>query len=132
MRASRPHGCGQTEEVRAGRPPLAICLGLQLLALGSEESPGVAGLAHLPATVRRIPSGVPVPQLGWNRVSPTPGAALLEAGHAYFANSYCLPELPPGWAGATVVHARVAPESAAEDLTRAADLVDQRVELPPS
>jgi imidazoleglycerol phosphate synthase glutamine amidotransferase subunit HisH len=42
--------------------------------------------------------------LGWNRVTPTAGASLLRPGHAWFANSYCLPTLPEGRAGALVTH----------------------------
>jgi imidazoleglycerol phosphate synthase glutamine amidotransferase subunit HisH len=45
-----------------------------------------------------------VPQLGWNGVKPTPGARLLREGHAYFANSYRLTEIPAGWEGATSDH----------------------------
>ncbi|MCP4247981.1 MAG: imidazole glycerol phosphate synthase subunit HisH, partial [bacterium] len=41
------------ERVKAGRPTLAICLGLQLLAAGSEECPDVAGLGVLPGRVTR-------------------------------------------------------------------------------
>jgi imidazole glycerol phosphate synthase glutamine amidotransferase subunit len=85
--------------MEAGAPTLAICLGLHLLCAESEESPGVPGLGLVPATVRRFPIGLRVPQLGWNRVDPI-GGDLIEAGHAYFANSFRLQELPAGWSGA--------------------------------
>jgi imidazole glycerol-phosphate synthase subunit HisH len=93
----------------AGRPTLAICLGMQLLATASDESPGIAGLAVLPGTVRRLPATVPVPQLGWNRVraDADPDAdtdPLLGDGTVYFANSYCLTEPPPGWRCAFAEH----------------------------
>ena len=88
------------ERIEAGRATLAICLGFQLLCEGSEESPGAVGLGLIPATARRFGGELRVPQLGWNRVEPV-GAGLIEPGHAYFANSYHVPELPPGWAGAT-------------------------------
>lgn len=77
------------ERVRAGRPILAICLGLQVLTRESEESPGVAGLGVLSNMVRRFPPSAKVPQLGWNRVTPD-GDWLVKTGHAYFANSYRL------------------------------------------
>lgn len=83
--------------VSAGRPTLAICLGLQLLAASSEESPGVQGLAVFPDPVRRLPRGVPVPQLGWNGVFATDGCRLLSDGAAFFANSYALRTAPSGW-----------------------------------
>ncbi|RPJ83801.1 MAG: imidazole glycerol phosphate synthase subunit HisH, partial [Acidobacteria bacterium] len=89
------------ERARAGRPLLAVCLGLQLLAEGSEESPGVEGLCVVPGIARRFPPLVRVPQLGWNGVRPAEGSRTIEAGSAYFANSYRLELIPPGWSGAT-------------------------------
>ena len=82
---------------------LCVCLGLQMLCASSEESPGVEGLGVVPATVHRFSGDVRVPQLGWNMVTPAgEGArALIEPGHAYFANSYRIEGLPEGYAGAT-------------------------------
>lgn len=90
---------------REGRPTLGVCLGLQLLAEGSEESPGVAGLGVIAGIARRFPETVRVPQLGWNRVTPGPGCTLLSEGYAYFANSYRLVDAPEGWSVATSEHA---------------------------
>jgi len=75
-----------------GLPTLAICLGFQLLLEGSEEAPGLAGLALVPGVARRFGAGVRIPQLGWNRVAPEAddGSALVEEGWACFANSYRL------------------------------------------
>jgi imidazole glycerol-phosphate synthase subunit HisH len=56
------------EHVAAGRPFLGICVGMQLLYDGSDEAPGVAGLGLLPGTVRRIPTDLPLPHVGWNAV----------------------------------------------------------------
>jgi imidazole glycerol phosphate synthase glutamine amidotransferase subunit len=49
-----------------GRPTLAVCLGLQLLAEESEESPNARGLGRIPLSVRRFPvqPRLRVPQLG--------------------------------------------------------------------
>lgn len=80
-----------------GRPTLAICLGLQILCEGSEEAPGVVGLGVVRSVVRRLPSTVRVPQMGWNRVVSTNHASILSTGYAYFANSYCLTDPPGGW-----------------------------------
>ncbi|MCR9243877.1 MAG: imidazole glycerol phosphate synthase subunit HisH [bacterium] len=88
------------DRIRAGFPTLAICLGLQLLARGSAESPGVTGLGILDATITRLPATVRVPQLGWNHVEPN-GTGALEAGLAVFANTYCLESAPLGWTAAT-------------------------------
>jgi len=86
--------------VTDGRPTLAICLGLQLLAEASEESPGAAGLGVVPDTVTRFSAHLTVPQLGWNRVDPDSDSRFVEPGWAYFANSYKLDSVPDGWVGA--------------------------------
>lgn len=91
------------ERVEAGRPTLAVCLGLQLLCESSEESPGVAGLGVVPRRIERFPGTVRVPQLGWNRVE-AGGCSLIESGHAYYANSYRLAKAPAGWGAATSIH----------------------------
>ena len=44
------------QRLKQGLPTLGICLGLQLLAEGSEESPGAAGLGILPGRARRFPA----------------------------------------------------------------------------
>ncbi len=88
------------ERVRDGRPTLAICLGLQLLCEGSDESPGRPGLGVVPGRVGRFPDGLKVPQLGWNRIAPRDGCRLLRPAHVYFANSYRLAEAPAGWSAA--------------------------------
>jgi len=106
MAALAASGCGDAvvARVRAGHPTLAICLGLQLLARSSEETPGVDGLGVIDAAVTRYRGDIRVPHFGWNRVHPTDDARLLRPGYAYFANSYKIDALPPGWAGATAAH----------------------------
>jgi glutamine amidotransferase len=54
--------------VESGRPFLGICVGMQMLFDGSEESPGVTGLGVVPGVVRWIPPGVKRPQMQWNTV----------------------------------------------------------------
>lgn len=56
------------DAVASGRPFLGICVGMQLLYDGSEESPGAVGLGILPGQVRRLPEGVKHPQMQWNRL----------------------------------------------------------------
>jgi glutamine amidotransferase len=84
------------ERIRNGQPTLAICLGLQLFAAESEESPGVDGLGIWPDRVVRLRSER-VPQLGWNRVEAASASRYLESGYVYYANSYCLAAEPLGW-----------------------------------
>lgn len=93
-----------TERIRAGRPTMAICLGLQMLGETSEESPGAAGLGVIPTMATSLPEGVRRPQLGWNRVTAGGGCRLLQDGDAYFANSYKLDVIPDGWSGALTDH----------------------------
>ncbi len=87
-----------------GRPTLAVCLGLQLLAESSDESPGVSGLGVIPARITRFSERVRVPQLGWNRVAASPECRLIGSGWAYYANSYRLETPPSGWASAATDH----------------------------
>jgi imidazole glycerol phosphate synthase glutamine amidotransferase subunit len=93
------------ERLRRQRPTLAICVGMQLLATGSDESPGVAGLGVLAARARRFPDTVQVPQIGWNRVAPEAESDWVDPSYAYFANSYYLPATAaPGWKGLYADH----------------------------
>ena len=53
--------------VRSNRPFFGICLGMQLLFEGSEESPGVEGLGLIPGMITKFDSSTAsVPQIGWN------------------------------------------------------------------
>lgn len=47
---------GLLNAAQRGVPVLGICLGMQLLSEGSEESPGVAGLGLIPAATRAVTS----------------------------------------------------------------------------
>jgi len=86
------------DRIDAQRPLLAVCLGLQLLCLESDETPGVQGLGVIGSRVERFAAGLRVPQFGWNRVTPDPRCTLVQGGYAYFANSYRITEPPEGWA----------------------------------
>lgn len=65
------------ERIEAGVPLLGICVGLQILFEGSEESPGVPGLGIIKGQVRLIEAakpenrknGLKVPHMGWNMVT---------------------------------------------------------------
>lgn len=93
-----------TRRINEGRPTLAVCVGMQLLAATSEESPGARGLGVVDTRVTRFGGQVRVPQLGWNRVEPHPSARYLRPGWAYFANSFRLETVPDGWVPATTDH----------------------------
>ena len=80
------------EVYRSGKPFLGVCVGLQVLFEGSEESPGVEGLGILPGTVRRFKAeGLKVPHMGWNQlevVREHPVLAGLDGEAFYFVHSY--------------------------------------------
>jgi len=78
------------------QPVLGICLGMQLLAAGSEEDDAEC-LAVVPGRARRLPASpdLPVPHMGWNRVRKEGDSVLLrdvpDGAHFYFIHSYALP-----------------------------------------
>ena len=80
--------------IRAGKPFLGICLGLQLLFTRSHEDGVHAGLDVLPGEVVRFPDveGLKVPQMGWNALrfrKPSPlFAGLPDESAVYFVHSY--------------------------------------------
>ncbi|MHC6203645.1 imidazole glycerol phosphate synthase subunit HisH [Breznakiellaceae bacterium SP9] len=68
------------EWIKADKPFLGICIGLQLLFDSSEEAPpvdgaAVRGLGIIPGTVKRFP-GRKVPQIGWNQTTAAPSSKL--------------------------------------------------------
>lgn len=78
--------------LRANRPFLGICLGLQTLFESSEESLGVPGLGIIPGTVGRFATpGLSVPQIGWNGVNCRQESCLFDGYQQeklYFVHSY--------------------------------------------
>lgn len=89
--------------VQAGRPTLAMCVGLQVLFQASDESPSAVGLGVIEGRIGRFEGAVRVPQFGWNLIDPEPGCRYLRPGYAYFANSYRALEAP-GWRCAFAEH----------------------------
>jgi glutamine amidotransferase len=95
-----------TARLRADSGPfLGICVGLQALFEGSEETQGTDGLGLLAGHVRRLQARR-VPHTGWNEVIPTDAAdPVLERGYAYFVNSYAaLAEVGGPWIAARTFH----------------------------
>jgi glutamine amidotransferase len=95
--------------IDAGKPVLAICVGLQLLFEHSEEDGGVPCLGLLPGKVVRFrPSeaSLKVPHMGWNEVGFAAGeplAAGLPGRHFYFVHSYYV---EPGAGVQVVAHSQ--------------------------
>jgi imidazole glycerol phosphate synthase glutamine amidotransferase subunit len=84
------------EWIKADKPFLGICIGLQLLFETSEEAPPVngkevRGLCVIPGTVRRFP-GRKVPQIGWNQTNIQPQSKIFRGiadnSFFYYIHSY--------------------------------------------
>ncbi len=72
----------------AQRPFLGICVGMQMLFEGSEESPDEPGLSVLKGRVEPLASHVKRPQMQWNRLSVTSADEVLVDGDwMYFVHS---------------------------------------------
>ena len=83
------------ETISKNKPFLGICLGMQLLFPESEEaitsSHLAPGLGVITGKVKRFPSNLPVPHVGWNQVDPVIEHPLfdgLEGSYFYFTHSY--------------------------------------------
>lgn len=78
------------------QPVLGICLGMQLLGSGSDESGGVATLGIIDTPVQRMQDlGLPLPHMGWNQVIANADSHLFrgidENAYFYFVHGYAMP-----------------------------------------
>ncbi|MFM8893041.1 MAG: imidazole glycerol phosphate synthase subunit HisH [Planctomycetia bacterium] len=96
IRAMRERGLVEPilEHIRADRPFLGICMGLQLLFQSGSEGGDHEGLGVLDGEVTRfdLPAGMKVPHMGWNQVawrSRRGDASTPRTGdHFYFVHSF--------------------------------------------
>eukprot|EP01120_Amphizonella_sp_Union-15-10_P009587 TRINITY_DN3670_c0_g1_i1.p1 TRINITY_DN3670_c0_g1~~TRINITY_DN3670_c0_g1_i1.p1 ORF type:complete len:543 (-),score=124.85 TRINITY_DN3670_c0_g1_i1:7-1635(-) len=77
----------------SGKPFFGICIGMQTLFEGSEESPGVPGLGIIPGIIKKFDnSTVSVPHMGWNGIKPIKSSEILSPKFYdkffYFVHSY--------------------------------------------
>ena len=84
------------DSVDSGTPLLGICIGMQVLFDGSEESDS-AGFGLIKGDVVRLPDGVKIPQMGWNELTIHRDTDLLtgidDGDFFYFVHSYyCVPD----------------------------------------
>lgn len=102
MKALRERGLDEVvaRHVRAGRPFLGVCVGLQVLLDASDEAPGVPGLGLVAGRVVRFREAK-VPQVGFNRVETTRDSRALAPGYFYFVNSYYAVPADPSAVAAT-------------------------------
>jgi len=90
---------GLIEPLKAFEGPLlGVCLGQQLLFERSEEGGGVDLLGFIPGVVTRfdIDPDLPVPHMGWTRLTTVKTDSLIEGvadgAYAYFVHSFVCPD----------------------------------------
>ncbi len=86
------------ESIGRDIPFLGICVGMQWLFDGSEESPDTPGLGIFPGQCTRFPAAVKTPHVGWNSLDRLEPSWLLDGiapgDFAYFTHSYRAPIVP--------------------------------------
>jgi glutamine amidotransferase len=79
----------------SGKPFLGICVGMQWLFEGSDESSEVAGAGIFPGKCRQFPSSVKSPHVGWNSLAIREGSRLLRGikqdSFVYYTHSFHAP-----------------------------------------
>ena len=79
------------EHVACDKPFLGVCLGQQVLMGSSEEAPGVEGLNLFKGHAEKLPEGVKIPHMGWNKLKVTNSSPILDGidgEYFYFVHSY--------------------------------------------
>jgi len=76
-------------------PFLGICVGMQWMFEGSEESPETRGLSVFPGQCTHFPANVKSPHVGWNQLEIAPNSRLFRdlpsPPFVYFTHSFCVP-----------------------------------------
>jgi glutamine amidotransferase len=84
-----------SEAITRKAPFLGICVGMQWMFSGSEESPETHGLNLFPGTCARFPPNVKSPHVGWNQLEITSTSRLFRglppSPFVYFTHSYHAP-----------------------------------------
>ena len=84
-----------SEAITRRVPFLGICVGMQWMFSGSEESPETRGLDLFPGTCTRFPQNVKSPHVGWNQLDITSTSRLFRglppSPFVYFTHSYHAP-----------------------------------------
>jgi glutamine amidotransferase len=86
---------GIAAAVVQGAPFLGICVGMQWMLEGSEESPHALGLSLLRGKCSKFPSTVKSPHVGWNSIDIHPSSRLFkdipQESFVYFTHSFRAP-----------------------------------------
>ena len=92
------------EVIDAGTPYLGICMGMQVLLTVSQEGGEHRCMDLIPGAVRKLPTGQPVPHIGWNGVHQVVDSPLFDGipdgAEFYFVHSYYVDPDDPAWIGA--------------------------------
>lgn len=101
------------EAIQAGKPFLGVCMGLQALLDASEEDGWQQCLGVIPGCVRRLPSGLKVPHMGWNQVRQLREHPIFDQlpdrAYFYFVHSYYVDPIDPGVVAAETEYGRTFP-----------------------
>jgi glutamine amidotransferase len=78
--------------ITEGRPFLGVCIGLQILFTGTEEGGWHECLGVIPGQVKKLPSGLKIPHMGWNQVRQKASHPVFDGipdgTNFYFVHSY--------------------------------------------
>ncbi len=81
--------------IERGTPFLGICVGMQWMFQGSQESPETEGLGILEGKCERFPGGVKSPHVGWNSLKVDARSQLFHgiksSSFVYFTHSFRCP-----------------------------------------
>jgi glutamine amidotransferase len=80
------------EVIREGQPLFAVCVGMQVLMSSTDEGGWNECLGVIPGTVKKLPAGLKVPQIGWNQVKQLVRHPIFDdipdESNFYFVHSY--------------------------------------------
>lgn len=78
--------------IKDNRPFLGICIGLQVLFSGTEEGGWHECLNIIPGRIKKLPSGLKTPHMGWNQVKQKLAHPIFDGipdeANFYFVHSY--------------------------------------------
>ena len=78
--------------IHEDRPFLGVCIGLQVLSTGTEEGGWCQCLDIIPGLVRKLPSRLKIPHMGWNQVKQKVSHPIFngipDEANLYFVHSY--------------------------------------------
>jgi imidazole glycerol-phosphate synthase subunit HisH len=99
------------EVISSGTPYLGICMGMQALLTRSLEGGEHPCLDVIPGVARKLPSGLPIPHMGWNQVHYRGEHPLFsgipDGSDFYFVHSYYADPEDPEWIGGVTEYGEI-------------------------